>query len=234
MKRVVLFILIFILSLDARENPFAPIDTPKIKKPIIDKIDHQKLFEDIKEQRVKATYESNPKKAVASTNPPQKSEKKRFLVPPIILPDKPAPTDIKQISSTKDIKNFETLCICDQNDLSTKPPVKRKKFHKKRHKIKKRRSPKYTTIYQNYFVTIKRYGDRYQIITKDRLMEKKYLKSPMRVALDFKRVQYFKTKQIKSKKSRIKIGSHHCFWRVTVTSKHRYKIIKKPYGYLLY
>ncbi len=242
MKSIVTIFFLFTATLCARDNPFVSTfdNNYTIKKPIFEDINPSEFFSDItpkKDEKAKVTAKAKlssnetpiTKKidsAKSDTKVSTNVEKKSFLVPPIILP----PTTNTNKLAQKTTPNL--ICICDAGKLSTKP--KRKKVIHKRKKKRVKIKPKYKTIYKNYFVTIKIYGNRYKIYTKDNLIKKHSLKSPERVAFDFKRLQYFETKEIKSKNSTIKIGSHHCFWRITLHSKHNFKILKRPYGYLIY
>lgn len=149
------------------------------------------------------------------------------------------PTKIKKIKN-----NIEPpIVITDENAKFILGCCKKnsyKKKHLNRHKrTHKQKYYKYTTIYKNYFLTIKSNHTKLKIITKDCLISKKLLKNSIKLSLDFRKIQYFKSikkrlnyKSIKS----IKIGSHHCFYRIVVnfTKNHKIKILKKSYGYLIF
>ncbi len=106
------------------------------------------------------------------------------------------------------------------------------------HKKKLIKSHSYKTLYRNYFLKVQTNQKAFKLFTKDRLLQKKFYTSPNRVALDFKRLQYFHSKSLTLKQAKIKklrIGSHHTFYRITfeMNRKHKIKLIKKPYGYLV-
>ncbi len=115
--------------------------------------------------------------------------------------------------------------------------IEEKPIHIKKKKpvVKKR---KYRTIYQNYFLKVQTNYKNFKIFTKDKLLKKVRYTNPSRMTFDFERLQYFHTKNITLNKpfsKKIKLGSHHSFYRITIELnryKH-YKLIKKPYGYLL-
>jgi hypothetical protein len=74
-----------------------------------------------------------------------------------------------------------------------------------------------------------------KIYTKDCLIKNSLYSDPTRVVLDFKRLQHFKTKSIKIKSGKIKmvkVGSHNCFYRVSIYGK--LNVRKTNYGYLIY
>lgn len=144
--------------------------------------------------------------------------------------------------STTIQKTDEPIIITDEN---AKYILDCCKITKKRSTIKKRRSKvkkkiyRYKTIYKNYFLTIKSDQRSVKIFTKDCLISKKVSYNPTRLILDFRRVEYFKSvkkwlnfKTIKN----IKIGSHHCFYRIVIEFKKGHKIVlsKKSYGYLIH
>ena len=157
---------------------------------------------------------------------------KTFAIQEETLIPKPDHTITLEINST-----VETNVTVVDKPLA-KPIKKEKKvtnLEKKKPLIKKR---KYKTIYQNYFLKVQTNYKSFKIFTKDTLLKKVRYKNPERMTFDFDRLQHFHTKNITFNKSfaqKIKLGSHHNFYRITVQLnryKH-YKLIKKPYGYLL-
>jgi len=116
---------------------------------------------------------------------------------------------------------------------TTTPVIKtKKKVHKKK------KIAKYKTIYQNYFLKVQHRYKSFKILTHDRLLKQTKFSHPKRVAFDFKRLQYFHTKNVILKSAsakKVKFGTHHNFYRITVelNKYSRYKITKKSYGYLL-
>ncbi len=101
--------------------------------------------------------------------------------------------------------------------------------------VKKRQG--YKTLYKNYFLKIQTNYKSFKIITKDKTCKVKRFTNPNRIALDFDKLQYFHTKNITLNRAfakKIKLGTHHDFYRITVElNKYKhYKLAPKPYGYL--
>ncbi len=160
---------------------------------------------------------------------------KKTLTPPArqTAPKKlttPAPIET-HATCTIQSEPVQTIPIAPTIMIEKKPiSVKRKK-----HTTKKRR---YKTIYQNYFLKVQTNYKNFKIFTKDRLVKKVRYINPARMTFDFDRLQYFHTKNITFNKAfakKIKFGSHHNFYRITVhlARYKQYKLTKKPYGYLL-
>ena len=110
--------------------------------------------------------------------------------------------------------------------------IQKTKLVKKHHKRKG-----YHTLYKNYFLRIQSDDKHLKILTQDCFCKKITLSNPDRVAIDFVKLQYFKTKSKVLAQhpfvKKIKVGSHHDFYRITLSSKAHTSITKKPYGYLL-
>ncbi len=132
---------------------------------------------------------------------------------------------------TIDKPSIETQTITPSIMIVKKPAM----IKKKKTKVIKR---KYKTIYQNYFLKVQTNYKNFKIFTSDKLLKKVRYTNPSRMTFDFERLQYFHTKNITFNKpfaKKIKLGSHHDFYRITIELnryKH-YKLIKKSYGYLL-
>ncbi len=111
--------------------------------------------------------------------------------------------------------------------------VKKPKKHKKHKKISK---PK--LIYSGEFIKIELLKNRIKIITKDKILKDFTLKQPNRLVIDFERFDIVGpfSKNIYSKRVRhLKIGHHGYFYRTSfkLNRNYRYKVTKKPYGYLV-
>lgn len=115
-------------------------------------------------------------------------------------------------------------------------PVVTKKVVKKRKIYKKVSKP--TLIYNGTFAKIKHHKNSIKIITKDTKLQQIKLTQPNRLAVDFERFDLISpfSKKIKSRYIRgLKVGHHDYFYRITLNlaKNYRYKITKKPYGYLV-
>ncbi len=120
--------------------------------------------------------------------------------------------------------------------VATKPIVIKPKKVKKR-KVRKPVS-KSKLIYNGKFTKIRLISNSIKIVTKDTMLQHIKLKHPNRLAVDFERFDVVSPffKKIYSKKVKgLKVGHHDYFYRTTFTlaKNYRYKIIKKPYGYLI-
>ena len=158
----------------------------------------------------------------------------KVFAPPTQMP---APT--KHIVTRQIELNVTQITKTKPATLALAPTIKTKqktvKTKAKKPSIKKR---KYKTIYQNYFLKVQTNYKNFKIFTKDRLLKKVRYTHPERMTFDFDRLQYFHTKNITFNKAfatKIKFGSHHDFYRITLQlGKYKqYKLTKKPYGYLL-
>jgi len=116
---------------------------------------------------------------------------------------------------------------------------KKVSFHKTVQNSKQpRKELKYKKVYHYKFVEFYQLGRLMQVATKDKLLRKMMLVNPHRIVLDFKREALFLTK-IKKLKSKffkeIRLGNHDGYYRVVLEldGKYRYKLLHKPYGYLV-
>lgn len=201
----ILFLIILLLtSITARENPFEPLfDTPKSAQEIIPLLH-------ITTNKTFATQKEETNSTVISN----------------------------ELNTSIVTSSEKNVTIKPKDTNTTIATVKKKKpinSKKKKSKAKKR---KYTTIYQNYFLKVQTNNKNFKIYTQDKLLKKIRYTNPSRITFDFDRLQYFHTKNITFNKAfaqKIKLGSHHDFYRITVELNRykRYKLIKKPYGYLL-
>jgi hypothetical protein len=203
-------LLLTLSLLIARENPFEPVyNLPKVQEDIIPLLN----------------IKTSPAFQSPTTLVQAKSDTRSL---PLSTPKKIVPSKESAQATCNETKIKETPTI------TTKPSkVKVKKSHKK---DKKRTH--YRTIYKNYFLKVVTNGKYFKIFSNDRLLQKQYFSHPKRVALDFERLQYFHTKNITMHSkfvNKVKFGSHHEFYRITLELKNRTKskLIKKPYGYLL-
>lgn len=213
--KVLLVSLFFFLTLEARDNPFTPLfDTP-------------------------TQIQNNIPILNITTNPTFISGEKIELVkkpipPKVKIIDKPRIVAITPIKKTV-LVPVET-CITEPIMIEVAEVKSPKKPTHKKKSIKKK--PAYHDIYQNYFLKITTNDKNIKIITEDKLIQKTLFKSPTRLSLDFKRLQYFHTKSTILQNpfaKKLKVGSHHDFYRITLLLKaHKHlKVRKKPYGYLL-
>ena len=142
-----------------------------------------------------------------------------------------------KVVTVKKVVKAPTPTVKKEPVKAISAPAKIKKIAKVQKKSKPKKAA-YRTIYKNYFLKVQSNTKGFKIFTKDRLLRQSTYTSPIRVALDFEKLQYFHTKTIRLNKSIIKkltLGSHHDFYRLTITlNKHKkYRLKKKPYGYLL-
>jgi hypothetical protein len=220
------------VTLFARENPF--IDLTSNRSTDSDLITLLNINNNKKQQTIKKVEFKKSKSDTIQKLPLYKRAKKENIIlksykdttsKKLILPK----VDNQAIIITDKLKPYIIGCCF------TKPHIKKKR---KKEKKKKKVTPKFKLIYKNYFLKIVSNGKEIKIYNCDRLISKKYYNSPKRLVLDFKRTQYFKTKikeinsaYIKS----IKIGSHHCFYRITLLLNHKKLSVKKSsFGYLIY
>jgi hypothetical protein len=232
---VKLFALLFltISLLIARDNPFAsipttqPIDTPddtdikELTKPSIS-IKKSTKLKTVVEKKVSASFkQADVKEKIVKISPP-KTEKNRLLI----------------AKTFSDSDSYICLPICEEKPHNDKNIRKRYKTSKNKRvgKIKKR-VKKAKQLFNNYFLKALYKDGKIKLYTKSCLFRKKEFKNPKRFAFDFRELQYFKTKSHKNldKKFRyVKFGSHHNFYRITVTSDKKIKIKKTDFGYLIY
>ena len=205
----VLLLLIFLFhALHARENPFEPLFT----KP-------------------KAPQSPIPLLHISTAEPkiPQiKTISKPILQNPLTIKK----TMLPLATTIPVVKIIQTPAVAPIMIEEEIKPIKRKRTPA----AKKKQG--YKTLYQNYFLKVQSNYKNFKIITKDKICKKTKFSTPNRLALDFDRLQYFQTKNITLNRAfakKIKLGSHHDFYRMTVelNKYKRYKITPKPYGYLL-
>jgi hypothetical protein len=199
----------------ARENPFEPVyNLPKVQEdniPLLNIKTSQAFQSPTKLIQVQHTTRTLP---IISTNIEPQTTKREVVT--------------EKIACQESIPKKCTL---------TTPKPQEKKRAKKY--AKKRKSyQKYRTIFNNYFLKVETNGKHFKIFSKDRVLQKQNFSHPKRVALDFERLQYFHTKSIPLHSNfvkKVRFGSHHEFYRITLELKHRTKtkLTKKPYGYLL-
>ncbi len=206
MKSSLLFLLGLFLSLHARENPFEPVyNTPQNTNERIPLL----------EIHTNAVFKEEPTHLDIIKNTFHQSHQVKINL------EQNDTIKPKTVSiSTK----VATPIMIKKNKIATRKIIKSSTYYK--------------TIYQNYFLKLQANNKNIKIITKDCLLSQKKFYHPSRLAFDFTRLQYFHTKTLNLNKpyaKRIKLGSHHEFYRITVElNRYRhYKIHKKPYGYLL-
>jgi|GEM_PF-3337857 len=214
---------LFLLSqtLQARENPFIPVETyggEPLVKPI-------------------------PAPDFRPVNPIQK--KGNVIVPLPVL--NAAKCETKPFVKEKNrTKVWKTQKIQEPQKVSSKPakkPIlfveKKKAYPKKVHKHKRVHHAKYRLVYRNDNLKLYTKGRTLKIITDDKIIADFMLKSPARLVLDFGDDfvlydtihKFIKTPYIKE----IKIGTHNCFYRLTLVLKKRYRYRLKPIrnGYII-
>ena len=215
--KILLFIILILTSIFARENPFEPLFDTRVTKQKIIPLLHITTNDTFATQK-----EILPQKPTV-----------------IVTPDESLITSIIPVVASIP-KEQKVAVIIEEEPVKIITKTNKKKKTKKKTKKKKPVQKKitYKTIYQNYFLKIQTNYKSFKIFTKDKLLKKVRYTNPQRVTFDFDRLQYFHTKNITFNKAfvqKIKLGSHHHFYRITVELKKykRYKLIKKPYGYLL-
>ena len=220
---------LFLLSqtLQARENPFVPVETyggEPLVKPI-----PAPDFTPVKPIQKKETVIPLPvlNQAKCEAKPPVKEQnrtkvwKTQKVQEPQIVSSKPAKKPILFVEKKK------------------KHP---KNVHRQKHKkvVKKRvHHAKYRLVYKNDNLKLYTKGRTLKIITDDKIIADFMLKSPARLVLDFGDDfvlydtihKFIKTPYIKE----IKIGTHNCFYRLTLVLKKRYRYRLKPIrnGYII-
>ncbi len=191
--------------------------------------------------------EKNKKEPIATIKAPLEQEKKpevkskikieKTTITPIIEPIEVINT---ANSTTDELPIRKSYPILDSKiEQITQPKVFKTKKHKVRKKhISKTRQDRYRTAFKNDAVTVQYANKSIKIITDSKYIKKRYFKNPKRVSFDFKRDTFFKSgnKSIqKDYASRIKVGAHGDFFRVTLNLKNRSKAIAhtRPYGLLI-
>ena len=204
-------------TLQARENPFAPVNQyggEPLTKPLPAPDFQQEIVPVIKAAkcRAKEPHKTNttqqPKQVWERTKPLKKKKK-----PILFTPKKPS---VKQIR------------ICK--------PVYEKHRTKKRHIHHKL---KFHLIYSNDNLKIYTKGKELKIVTDDTVINDFRLKQPGRLVLDFGDdfVLYDTIKKpVQSPYIKmLKIGTHSCFYRLTfvLAKNYRYRIRHLSNGYLI-
>lgn len=212
MKRYLLYPALLLTLLTARENPFAPAQTPgsePLTKPI-PAPDFDKALTPIIQSAVckvapmpKPTATTKPK-TVWKHAPQAKSDTKKM--------------EVHQAKKAKP-------------HLKKKPVQQLKSV--RHHRIHFHR------IYQNDNLAIYAKPGYIKIVTSDTIQKDFRLRDPARIVFDFgddfviypSTRKTLCTRDLKS----LKIGTHDCFYRVTFVTRgnKRYKIRKKTYGYLI-
>jgi hypothetical protein len=210
-------------------------------------IDGSPITEAVWEKLEKSKKEEQTKK-ITTTKPLPKKVKnnqqiEKSIITPIVEPievidTKKDATDELPITKSYPIPDNEIQKI-------TKPKVSKIKKHKiqKKYKVRKKhisklRQDRYKTAFKNHIVTVQYANKSVKIITDSKYIKKRYFKNPKRVAFDFKRDAFFKSgnKYIqKNYASRIKVGAHEDFFRVTLNLKNKNRAIThtRPYGLLI-
>ena len=213
MKFASLLLSVCAIALIARENPFAPVESVTLRNeplpqpaPEFDK----EIIQIIKSVTCEVIEKPQPKP----------EPKKVWAKPAIQKVEKPA------------IKKPEPII--------SKPKIIHKKVKKvKKHHRKIHQKARYKTIYHDQNLRIRVKGPFVKVVTCDRLVSHFTLQNPSRLVLDFgddfviypsisKKVH---TRYVK----RLKIGTHPCFYRVTLELKKskRHKVKRLPDGYLI-
>jgi hypothetical protein len=202
-KATTLLLLLYSVTLFARENPFAPVEETTLQsEPLLQpapKPDTQ-IIQIINSVTCKVVEKPEPKPS------PQKVWSKPL---------------IQKVEKTTVIK--------------PKPPL----TGSKRVVKIKRHTARYKTIYhdQNLHIQIK--GRHIKILTRDTLVKHFRLTHPNRLVLDFGDDFILFPSVNKKIHSpyirRLKIGTHPCYYRVTLelTNKRRYKVKRVSNGYLI-
>jgi len=102
--------------------------------------------------------------------------------------------------------------------------------------VKKVESPKEIKVFKFLSFVIDK--NRIFIKNSDKMIREMFFSKPYKIAIDFQRKVAFYTKKIKLKKAPFKgivVGNHGSFYRVVISldGDYRYKIQKKPNGYLV-
>ena len=210
MSFVTLLLLTSAATLTARENPFAPVENAALRnEPLPRPAPVPKFDQEIIQVINSVTCE-------VTVKPKQEIETK-----PKKIWTKPVAKEVKKPV----IKKVKPVLL--------KPKVTHKKV-KKHH-----RKARFKTIYHDQNLRIRVKGPFIKVITSDTLVKHFTLRNPSRLVLDFgddfviypSIVKNVQTRYIK----RLKIGTHPCFYRVTLELKKskRYKVKRLPEGYLI-
>ncbi len=208
MNKKIFFLILFSLSvLIARDNPFAPVKKEQIE------LLHKPIpicdFNKTKPTKIKKTN-IQPDIKIAKTIPIETLQPKEIK----IIEQKPKPIVAKTIKITP-------------------KKIKHRKYKKPIHKAR------YRQIYKNENLKIALANNHIKIITNDKLLKNWILKNPKRLVLDFGDDFIIYPSYQKTISSRfikvLKIGTHDCFYRVTLELKNRnrYTIKNTSYGYFI-
>ena len=210
-------LLLLIYTLQARENPFAPVNRyggEPLSKPLPAPDFKQEIIPVIKtvKQQAKKPQESNTTQQPKLMQKTIKSAKKKKK--PILFTTKKSP--VKQAHTYKPVSK--------KHPTKTKRTLHKQTFH---------------LIYHNDNLKIYTKGKKLKIITRDTIINDFKLKHPNRLVLDFGddfvlyntiqksiRSPYFKM---------LKIGTHSRFYRITfvLAKNYRYRIKNLTKGYLV-
>jgi len=165
----------------------------------------------------------------ARENPfePVKQEFNQIKIPP---KTEPAPVQIKVEEQIPIVKTIPIIKPEPKVEIPITPIQKKHKSHKKP------KTPEF--IYNGEFAKISLHKNAIKIVTKDKMLKHFKLKSPNRIVIDFERFDTIKpfSKTIDALRIKgLRVGHHDYFYRVSfkLNKSHKYKISKKPYGYLI-
>ncbi len=175
----------------------------------------------------------------ARENPfsPQKTVEEPKLTLPKLIIQKPVKVEVtKKVEVKKLPMKIPEIKIEKTTPIMVKKPIIKPKKEKKK-KVRKSVS-KSKLIYNGKFIKIKLYKNSIKIMTKDEKLKDLKLTDPNRLVLDFERfdvVRPFSKKVYSAYIKNLKVGHHDYFYRTTfkLGKNYRYKITKKPYGYLI-
>ncbi len=230
---------IFISTLSARENPFDAIpqtSSPFATIPLIAMEQKNKSETQNRKTTPKitmpTTQTTTPPKPISSVPIPKpqpapspQSKQQPIVVSSTVTPEPAVPID-----------SIDPRYLIDCCDTT---PMHRKKIHHLAHHRTKRKHKTvvHRLLFHNCFLTLKQEGNSLIILTKDPLQAKIYLHQKKALILDFTRHVKMKTQTLyphSSHFTKVTLGSHLCFYRLTVHyhgQKPTFKRISK--GYLI-
>jgi len=261
MKKSILLSTLLILSLSARDNPFASVNTNTLPKVQPKKIEPIKEKPKKIEQSIISPLEETKQVTKQKWTEPikvQEQQVKTPIVSPYIEQSNLAPEVVEEnlepqiVTQSEPIPEHTVPAIVypyDPNEIvfiedeKKEKPIKQIKTVTSTRVIPVKETFKTettnSTIYDNNFVKIKVENDEVKIVTKDTLLKKFILPSPLRYALDIKKelIKFpSKTIQVNEDVAKtIRIGAHIDFYRISI-ELNRYKnahLIETNYGYLL-
>ncbi len=235
---ILLFCCLLNNTLSARDNPFENISqtpSPFSTIPLI-AMDQKKVISNEKNnsKTITPTIKTTPATTQSITPPTPVSKPLPKISPQL---------EQKQmtISSTKTntIQKAVPIDSIDPRyliDCCYSKPKYQEKFRQTDRKRKRKRVIN-RTLFHNCFLTLKQKGDKILIFTNDPLQAKVYLNKQKAIVVDFSRQTQMATQTMhphSSKFSKITLGSHRCFYRLTI----RYRgakphFIRLSKGYLL-